>query len=296
MNFFKGHRPFCLLLGALLIPLSGHAGASPMSQEEFAAAHPHLIECGPARTMTMDKKGVIHIVNVCSPDAMHEPMTSEAYNAWQAARAKAVADEEWERHHNEGLERQKLGRLADGYEEELSHLPPMRAAWFKSLPKSDQHFMMCAMFLGDKKTVEADLEGCGDVYALPDSEQTATGARLNASMATWEQTHVVINAHVGEPCVFGFQEGHPPSAGDREDMTKACDSGNRGKAVTAVVGPTPRDMATMSPMERQHRVCAQIRAKISVQKDLQAGGSTGYYNLDALRGIELANCGSNRDP
>ena len=296
MNFFKGHRPFCLLLGALLIPLSGHAGTSPMSQEEFAAAHPHLIECGPAHKMTMDKKGVIHIVNVCSPGALHEPMTPEAYNAWQAARAKAVADEEWERYHNEGLERQKLGRLADAYEEELSHMPPMRAAWFKSLPKSDQHFMMCMLLLGDSKTVEADAEGCGDVSGTDDPQLKATLARLKDSTKDWDSSHIVIEAHVGEPCVFGFQEGHLPTAADREAMTKACDSGNRGKTITAAVGPTPRDMAAMSPMERQHRVCEQIRAKISVQKDLQTGGSTGYYNLDTLRGIELANCGSNRDP
>jgi hypothetical protein len=288
MNFFKAD----LLAGALLIPLVSHAGTS---QQDYAAAHPRLIECGPAQNVTMDKAGVIHVVNVCTPDTMHEPMTPEAYSAWQSGRAKTAEAEIRDHQQTGGAERQKLGRLADAYEEELAHLPPMRTAWFKSLPKPDQHFMMCAIFLGDKKTAEADLEGCGDVYGFPDAEQTATGARLKTSMAAWEQSHVVINAHLGEPCVFGFQQGHPPSAADREDMTKACDSGNRGKALTSAIGPTPRDIAGMSPVERQHRVCEQIRGKISVQQDLQAGGSSGYYNLDTLRALELANCGSNRE-
>ena len=49
-------------------------------------------------------------------------------------------------------------------------------------------------------------------------------------------------------------------------------------------------------MERQHLGCEQVRAKISMQKEAQAGGSNGYYNLDTLQAAELANCGSNREP
>jgi hypothetical protein len=289
MNFFKAS----LLAGVLLMPLVGHAGTS---QQDYAAAHPRLIECGPAQNVTMDKAGVIHVVNVCPAGATHEPMTPEAYSAWQQTRATAVRNGNSEEEQEHGAERQKLGRLADAYEEELAHMPPMRTAWFKSLPTPDQHVMMCAMFLGDKKTSDADLEGCGNVYALPESEQTATGARLKTSMKAWEQRHVVISAHVGDPCVFGYQEGHPPTATEREDMTRACDSVNRGKALAAVAGPTPRDLASMSPMERQRLVCEQVRAKISMQQDAQAGGSSGYYNLDSLRAAELANCWSNREP
>jgi hypothetical protein len=172
----------------------------------------------------------------------------------------------------------------------------MRAAWFKSLPKPDQHFMMCVLFLGDNKTDDAELEGCGDVYGLNESLQKTTVGRLKDSRVIWEQSHVVINASAGEPCVFGFQQGHPPSADARADMMKACDSGNRGKALAAVAGPTPRDLAAMSPMERQHLVCEQIRTKISMQRDAQVGGSTGYYNIDTLKTLELENCGSNREP
>jgi hypothetical protein len=289
MNFCKAS----LLAGVLLIPLAGHAGTS---QQDYAAAHPRFIECGPAQAVTMDKAGVIHVVNVCPAGATHEPMTPEAYSAWQVARANAVRDESWDSQQKEGAERQKLGRLADAYEVELSHMPPMRAAWFKSLPKPDQHFMMCLLLFGDNKAVEADAEGCGDVSGAKDQELKATLARLKISTEDWDHSHVVINAHLGEPCVFGFQDGHPPTAADRTDMTKACDSGNRGRALTSAIGPTPRDIAGMSPMERQHNVCEQIRGKISVQQDLQASGSSGYYNLDTLRALELANCGSNQEP
>lgn len=64
----------------------------------------------------------------------------------------------------------------------------------------------------------------------------------------------------------------------------------RGRAALSVIGPTARDIYNMTPQQRQDMTCHDIRDKIELQKDMEAAGSSGLYNMDALAQIERQQC------
>lgn len=69
-----------------------------------------------------------------------------------------------------------------------------------------------------------------------------------------------------------------------------------GRAILAITGPTAVDVAKMTPQQIQQMRCDDIRQTIRVQLDLEAAGSSGYYNLQALRQAERAACAGLPNP
>lgn len=63
-----------------------------------------------------------------------------------------------------------------------------------------------------------------------------------------------------------------------------------GRAILAITGPTAVDVAKMTPQQIQQLRCDDARQMIRTQLDLEAAGSSGYYNMDTLRQNERAAC------
>jgi len=103
--------------------------------------------------------------------------------------------------------------------------------------------------------------------------------------------HVVTSS--GNTCEMEFDGGDHPDKDTLKQMQSVCDKQARGKEILAITGPTDRDFAGMSQQQKKQYLCDQIRQKIQIQEDVEAAGSSGFYNMDYLRQIELQECGSN---
>jgi hypothetical protein len=103
--------------------------------------------------------------------------------------------------------------------------------------------------------------------------------------------HVVTES--GNTCDMKVYGSDKPDADTLKSMRLACDRQARGKAILALTGPTDRDFAGMSAAQKQQYLCNQVRSKIEVEKDVEAAGSNGLYNLDYLLSLERQECGSN---
>jgi hypothetical protein len=64
----------------------------------------------------------------------------------------------------------------------------------------------------------------------------------------------------------------------------------RGRAALSVIGPTARDIHNMTQQQQQDMICQSVRDKIELQKDMEAAGSSGLYNMTALTHIERQQC------
>ena len=104
----------------------------------------------------------------------------------------------------------------------------------------------------------------------------------------------VVTTKSGHSCSFDVVGSEKPDKQQIDQMTTLCEREERGQAILGITGTTNRDFANMGPDHKKAYRCSMVRQKIEVQLDLQAAGSSGYYNIDTLRQLERQECGSNQ--
>jgi TonB family protein len=86
------------------------------------------------------------------------------------------------------------------------------------------------------------------------------------------------------------------AAQDRDPASPRVGNAEHGRVLLSILGPKPRDAAGVTPLQQQElnrRIrCAATRQEIQDQLDFEAAGSTGFYQLAELRGIEKEVCAS----
>lgn len=107
---------------------------------------------------------------------------------------------------------------------------------------------------------------------------------------------VTVKSHAGTSCTTNFIGADKPDQDTLEMLRESCDRKDRGNAILAITGPTNRDLSRMTPAQVRSLRCQGVRDKIEMQKDMEAAGSSGYYNMDTLLTIERQQCGANQGP
>lgn len=122
---------------------------------------------------------------------------------------------------------------------------------------------------------------------------------LVVSCATVAQTYdssksarVTVRTKTGHTCEFTLYGSDKPTKEEINQQTELCEREERGQAILGITGLTNRDFSNMSPQQKQAYRCNMVRQKIETQKDLEAAGSSGFYNMDNLRQLEAQECGS----
>ncbi|UGB47007.1 hypothetical protein LQ772_06865 [Frateuria edaphi] len=112
-----------------------------------------------------------------------------------------------------------------------------------------------------------------------------------------QHSTVTVTASNGAKCTMEVAGSSKPSPSAVAAIQKDCERQQRGKAILAITGPTEADLMAMSPTDRAKAVkalrCKDVRDKLDMQRDLEAAGSTGYYNKTTLLELERKECGSN---
>ena len=104
----------------------------------------------------------------------------------------------------------------------------------------------------------------------------------------------VVTTKSGHSCSYDLVGSEKPDPEQLAQMKDLCEREERGQAILGVTGPTNRDFSNMTPAQKQAYRCSQVRQKIEVQKDVEAAGSSGFYNMDTLRQLEVQECGSSK--